>query len=106
MSDDNFSFKNVLLNDILDEYPDVNPQSSSEEELEVLLYTLGIDTKFGFEQLTGLFRNPNDNLKIEQQVYWVGLERVDKVWRESGGASDELIEAFRGSIARSVGDKL
>lgn len=99
-------FKNVLLSDILDQYPDINPETASEKELEVLLYKLGIDTKYGFEQLTGLFRNPNDNLKIEQQVYWTGTERSDKLWRESGNASEELTEAFRGKIAKSIGDKI
>ena len=99
-------FKNVLLSDILDEYPDVNPQTSSEEELEVLLYNLGIDINFGFERSTGLFRDPNDNCKVEEQYFIRGLERSDKVWRESEKASEELIEAFRGSIARSVGDKI
>lgn len=95
-------FKNVLLSDILEEYHDVNPQTASEPELEVLLYKLGIDTKYGFEQLTGLFRNLNNKLKVEQQIYWVGKERSDKVWRESGNASEELLEAFRGKIARSI----
>jgi len=99
-------FKNVMLTELLSHYPEVNPETSSEEDLEVLLYNLGIDTKYGFEQLTGLFRNPNDNLKIEQQIYWTALERSDKVWRESGNASEELLEVFRGNIAKSIGDKI
>jgi hypothetical protein len=99
-------FKTVLLDDILEYYPEIDPQTSSEAELEVLLYKLGIDINFGFEQLTRLFRDSKDKTKVENKVCWSGIERSDKVWRDSGNASEECLELFRSSIARDVGDKL
>ena len=99
-------YTKVLLSDLVEVSGVEAIQTASETELEVLLYKLGIDIKYGFEQLTGLFRNPNNKLKVEQQIYWTGRERSDKVWRESGNASEELLEAFRGKIAKSIGDKI
>ena len=95
-------YTKVLLSDLVALTNVKAIQTASETELEVLLYKLGIDIKYGFEQLTGLFRNPNNKLKVEQQIYWVGKERSDKEWRLSGAASEELTEAFRGKIARSI----
>jgi hypothetical protein len=92
----------VLLSDLIAVSDAEFVQTASETELEVLLYKLGLNTKYGFKQLTGLFRSSDNNLKVEQQIYWTGLERTDKIWRESGNASEELLESFRGKIARSI----
>ena len=96
-----YPYKNVTLSELRNLAPEIPIESSSETTLEALLFTLGIDITKRFEQLSGLLRDPQYPSKVETQVYWQGIERSDKAWRESGFASDELIDLFRGEINKS-----
>ena len=93
--------KNIILSELRELAPEVSIQGASQATLEALLFTLGIDIKLGFERLTGMFRDSQMPSKVINEVYWQGTERSDKPWRESGLASDEVVDSFRGSINKS-----
>lgn len=96
-----YPYKNVTLSDLRKLAPDIPIESSSEAVLEALLFTLGIDLTKGFEQAVGLLRDSQYPSRVETQVYWQGIKRSDKAWRDSGFASDELVDLFRSEINKS-----
>lgn len=98
---------NIAITDVL-QHPKVisegfPPENSSEALLKEILFDLGVDTNFSFECHDGLVRD-SDN-KLHSGCYWSGVERTDKEWRDSGMASDEVIDMFRSNIAKTVKQK-
>lgn len=57
-------------------------------DVRALLHNLGLDTDYGIELQTGLeTRTKLCGVCVTDRI--VGLERIDKFWKESGNASHE-----------------
>lgn len=68
-----------------EQYADENP-----EEMLKIIYDLGIDTSQKFERQVKTHRNAFNNVITCSR--WIGEERTDSVWIESGYASPEAID--------------
>lgn len=79
-----------------------DPQNSSEALLDEILYELGIDTSHYVDRQEMLVRDLERKWETSNSYVWIGLERRDKEWLNSGLASVEVIDSQRGGMARSI----
>lgn len=77
-------------NKYTEEYLDQNP-----EELQTILYSLGMNTGTSIEVQEVTHRNRFNNVVTCKR--WVGNERLDKEWLNSGYASQEAKDKATGS---------
>ena len=73
-----------------EEYADENP-----EEMQQIIYDLGIDTSQKYERQVKTHRNAFNNVITCSR--WIGEERIDPDWTESGYASPEAIDRSKGN---------
>lgn len=70
-------------------------QAENQDELMQVLYSAGIDLNQPWEHQFNTHRN-NFN-EVYNGSRWVGLERIDKQWLQSGLASREAVDKAKGN---------
>lgn len=87
------SYKNISISDLI-RCPGFD---GTDEKIKELLYKLGADTSKPIESLVCEHRNLSN--QIVTCEYFICLERLDKVWIQSGHASIEALYASKPDIA-------
>jgi hypothetical protein len=83
----------VSESEIKEVLPDFN---SATYALHNILYNLGMDVSKGIEQQNGLMHRNRLN-KVVKCPRWVGEERQDEEWINSGYASQEALDKYSGN---------
>lgn len=77
-------------------YYEKNMHNSNEIQFKNILYDLGMDTTRAFAKQEGLIHRNRLN-QVVKCTRWVGEERQDYLWIESGYASQEAKDKYTGN---------
>lgn len=76
--------------------PEFGSSYYNTEKLNRILYELGMDTSKNIEQQNGLIHRNRLN-EVVRCTRWVGDERQDEEWINSGYASQEALDKYSGN---------
>lgn len=90
------SYKNISVSDLI-RCPGFD---GTDEKIKELLYKLGVDTRHPVDVEVVTHRNMQN--QVVTCEYYMGRERTDKVWIQSGHASIEALYASKPDIAQDL----